>query len=110
MPGVAGSSPASSTTKSTSCTTGFSRAPRDSHRGLDPALDPRGVELPRDVLQIRGADDVVAVEDRPRLVSRDLHGDPLGYPGVDHVTHCRAPKVVPEHRGHIHRHGLPLAL
>src|SRR5437879_2156922 len=48
-------------------------------------------------LEVLGRDDVVAVEDAPRLVPGDLHGHLLWRPVVDHVPHGRPPEVVAEH-------------
>src|SRR5207247_6483466 len=49
------------------------------------------------VPEVRRGDDVVAVEHGARLVPRHRHRHALGYAEVDHVTHGRAPQVVPEH-------------
>ena len=54
-------------------------------------------ELPRDVLQVPGAHDVVPVEHRARLVPGDGHRHALDDAGVDHVPDRGAPEVVPEH-------------
>lgn len=40
--------------------------------------------------------DVVAVEDGPRPVTRDLHGDSLGNPRANHVPNRRPPEIVEE--------------
>src|SRR5215467_10708876 len=45
---------------------------------------------PRRLLEIGGAHDVVAIEDRARLVPADLHGHGLGDARVDHVPDCAA--------------------
>jgi len=54
------------------------------------------VSLPG-LLEVTRADDVVAVEDGPRLVSGNLHGHPFGHAAVDHVPHGRPSEVMPQH-------------
>ncbi len=54
------------------------------------------LELPRGEPEVRLADDVVAVEHRPRLVAGDRHRHPLGDPRPDHVADRRPPEVVEE--------------
>src|ERR1035437_4798646 len=46
-----------------------------------------GVEPSRRVAEIPGADDVVALEHRPRLVAGELHRDALGHAGALEVAH-----------------------
>src|ERR687888_30339 len=52
----------------------------------------RARQLPGCLLEVRWADDMVAVEHRPGLVAGDLHGHALRNPGVDHVPDGRAPE------------------
>lgn len=51
----------------------------------------------RDVLQIAGAHNVVAIEDGARLVPGDGHRHAFDDAGVDHVADRGAPEIVPEH-------------
>jgi hypothetical protein len=44
--------------------------------------------------QIRLRRDVVAVEDAPRLVAGQLHGDALGDAGAHEIPHCGTTEVV----------------
>src|SRR5262245_49440860 len=52
---------------------------------------------PGDVLKVRRAHDVVAVEHGARLVPRHGHRHPLWHPSIDHVAHGGAPEVMAEH-------------
>jgi hypothetical protein len=56
-----------------------------------------GVQLVRRLSQVIAGHDVVAVEDRPRLVAAELHGHRLGYAGARQVPNRAAPEVVQEH-------------
>src|SRR5207247_4357011 len=49
--------------------------------------------------QITLADDVVTVEDRARLVSAHLHGDPFGNASPHHVPNRRASQIVKQAPG-----------
>jgi len=55
------------------------------------------VKLSRRLAEIRIACNVVAIEDRPGLVSADLHRDRLPYPGSHQISHGAASEVMPEH-------------
>src|SRR3989442_10352905 len=59
----------------------------------------RARQLPRDVLEVAGTHDVVAIEDGARLVPGDLHRDTLRDARVDHVAHGGAPEVVAQAPG-----------
>src|SRR6266446_4978347 len=52
------------------------------------------IELPCGLAQVALADDVVAIEHRPRFVARDHHRDALGDPAPDHVAHSRPAEIV----------------
>jgi hypothetical protein len=55
------------------------------------------VKLSRSLAEIRIACDVVAIKDRPRLVSANLHRAPFPLPRTNKVSHGTAPEVVPRH-------------
>ncbi len=57
-------------------------------------------ELSGRLLEVGGADDVVAVEDIPRLVPRDSHRHRLGDAHVDHVPHGGPSEIVAEPAWH----------
>ena len=48
------------------------------------------------LLDIVGAHDVVAVENRSRLVAGNHHGYPFRNAGSNHVPHCCPPEIVKE--------------
>src|SRR3990172_10090175 len=69
-------------------------------RGMPSCARKCAREPPGDLPKVLRAHDVIAVEDAPALVARDLHGHPVGNPCVDHVSDGRAPEVVAQHPRH----------
>lgn len=71
----------------------------------------RGVESPRGLAQIAVADDVISLEDRARLVARELHRHALRDAAADEVADRGAPQVVGDSARAAGRDdGLPLVL
>ena len=54
-------------------------------------------QLPCHLLQITGADHMVAVKHRPAPVPRHLHRHPFRHTQIDHVSHRGPSKFVPQH-------------
>ena len=52
------------------------------------------------LMEVRFVHDAVAIEDRPRLVPRQLHRDALGHPCTHQVPRRRPPAVMEEPTGH----------
>src|SRR5436305_13892614 len=56
-------------------------------------------QLPRHVLSVGGAHDVVAIEHRANLVARVRHRHSLVDATVNHVADGRSPKIMPQAPG-----------
>ena len=59
-----------------------------------------GVDAISGGAKVAVAHDVVALEHRPRLVTRQAHRDPLGNTRAHEVSHGRSPQVVRNPTGH----------